>query len=94
MSRHGADDAVVLVLRGTIASIEPLGDNRSRHRWQVTLQVEEVLMGEFAGSTFAFPIHSPTKSGLATGQRRTVRASRSNGGYLVDGLQWLPGRAT
>ena len=93
MTRPGDNDAAALVLRGTIASIEPLGGTRSHSRWQVTLLVEEVLAGEFHGSAFTFPIHSPVKSGLATGQHRTVRASRSNSGYVVDELQWLPGHS-
>jgi len=79
------------MVQGTIESIEPLPQARGRFRWAVTLRVEEVLAGEFSGRTFAFPIHSPTKSGLAVGQQRILRAVQSGDGYVVDEWQWMRG---
>jgi hypothetical protein len=79
-----------LVLQGTVIDIAPLPHAGGAARWRVTIAVERVISGEFAGKTFEFAVHSPTKSGLATGGVRTVRALRTPGGYSVDPWQWLP----
>lgn len=77
-----------LVLSGTITSIEPFAAADRRHRWAVTLEVDEVLVGRFDHATFSFLVHSPSKSGLELGARREVRAVWVGEGYAVDELQW------
>ncbi len=78
-----------LILHGTIETIAP--SSNGHRRWIVTLRVDAVVEGVFAGDTFSFSIHSPARSGLATGQSRLVRALPVSGGYTVDEFQWLPG---
>lgn len=81
-----------LILKGKVIAIEPYHDPARRKRWLVTLHVEKVIAGKYTGDTFAFPIHSPTKSGLTDGGHYTVRIEPAADGYRVDELQWLPGR--
>jgi len=78
-----------LRLAGTIVSIEPSALTGSTKNWVVTLKVARVLQGTFAGDTFAFRVHSPTKSRLAVGRRIELAAQPTDDGYVVDDLQWL-----
>lgn len=79
-----------LRFRGTVTSIEAHqeGDEPSRNPWVVTMKVDEVLAGAFAGKTFGFRVHSPSRSGLAVGGTYTVEARWNGSGYVVDPLQW------
>ena len=80
-----------LLLRGTVVAIVPIGTPGQHARWRVQLDVDEVLSGTCTGPNFEFMVHSPTKSGLATGQELTLSAQpEPEGGYRVDEYQWLP----
>ncbi len=76
-----------LRLYGTITEIVVHGGDR-RRAWAVTLQVEEVREGSFAGTRFSFLVHSPSKSGLEVGARVELRATWVGEGYAVDEWQW------
>jgi hypothetical protein len=76
------------VFVGTVTSIRSAAGADSRRDWVVTMHVDEVLSGSFAGEQFSFAIHSPTKSGLAEGGKVTVRATAVPGGWQVDEHQW------
>ena len=51
-------------------------------------RVLEIVAGEFTGETFAFRIHSPSRSGLEVGITCTIRAEWTDSGYRVDENQW------
>lgn len=78
-----------LVLRGRVESIEISPLPNSPNNFVVTTRVLEVVEGSFAGSHFAFRIHSPSKSGIAVGQQLEVRAERAPEGYRVDPKQFF-----
>jgi predicted secreted protein len=82
-----ADDA--LVFDGTVASIEASPLPESTQNFVVTMKVDRVTKGQFQGKTFQFRIHSPSRSGLETGQKCTVEAKRTADGYVVDQNQWM-----
>jgi hypothetical protein len=46
-----------------------------------------------AARTFAFRVHSPSRSGLVVGGSYDVEARWTGDGYLVDGYQWRPRRS-
>jgi hypothetical protein len=74
-----------LRFRGTVAAIDATHtDELSNRKWVVTMNVERILAGEFIGKTFAFRIHSPSKSGLVVGGSYTVEAKWTGDGYRVD----------
>ena len=77
-----------LVFRGTVESIQGDPLPQSLANWIVRFRVEEVLLGDFGGKTFAFRIHSPAMSGLEVGKQYTVEAIRTVDGYSVDQDQW------
>jgi hypothetical protein len=78
-----------LRLAGSVSAIEPSSLPHSTKNWAVTLKVDEVLAGTFAGDTFTFRVHSPAKSRLAVGQHIELVAQATESGYVVDDLQWL-----
>lgn len=78
-----------LRFRGTVAAIDASHtEGLSNRNWVVTMNVEQVLAGEFPGKTFAFRVHSPSKSGLVVGGSYTVEAEWTGDGYQVDQFQW------
>ncbi len=77
-----------LVLLGTVTDLEPAPLSNSPKNWVVTVSVEEVLSGQFDGSTFAFRVHSPSRAGLEVGSQYRILAKRIDQGYLVDEHQW------
>lgn len=77
-----------LVFTGTVTEIRAVSVPRSPQRWQVTVNVDKVLSGDFSGSTFSFLVHSPVKSGLQLGGSYTIKATWNGNGYLVDEHQW------
>jgi hypothetical protein len=82
-------DKVELRLAGTIVSIAAAPVQGSTKNWVVTLKVDKVLQGSFDGDTFAFRVHSPTKSRLAVGRHVELVAQPAGDGYVVDDQQWL-----
>jgi hypothetical protein len=78
-----------LRLGGLIVAIEASPLPASTKNWVVTLEVEEVRQGRFDGGSFAFRVHSPTKSRLTVGRHIEVVAQPTPDGYEVDDLQWL-----
>lgn len=84
MSSPESRDALVFV--GTVTQIRPSPGEVGR--WAVTMTVTRVLAGAFDGATFSFLVHSPSKSDLEEGRTYTVRATRTDGGYTVDEMQW------
>lgn len=85
-------EAADLVLRGRIVALTPLPGPRRRGGWRVTMAVDRVVEGEFTGDRFEFAVHSPAKSNLKEGGDYLIRATRTGDGFIVDPLQWLPGR--
>lgn len=78
-----------LRFRGTVIAIDAARAGAPPGRsWVVTMRVEQVLDGAFAGTTFAFRVHSPSKSGLVVGGTYSVEARWTVDGYTVDELQW------
>jgi hypothetical protein len=79
-----------LTFRAVIESIEvaPLADRRVQKDWVVRTRVLEVTAGEFRGARFDFRVHSPSRSGLEVGATRTIHATWTGDGYLVDDDQW------
>ena len=75
-----------LVLEGTVTSIRAI--DLELTPWLVTVTVGKVISGEFAGSTFQFPVHSPARAGLKEGTSYTIEAVWKEGGYTVDETQW------
>lgn len=79
-----------LVFRALIESIDcaPIGISGAFLDWVVRTRVEQVVSGEFAGTHFAFRVHSPSRAGLVVGMRCTVTAIAIATGYRVDEHQW------
>lgn len=77
-----------LVFVGTVVSIEASPLPRSSANYIVTFNVEKVESGKLGVKTFSFPVHSPAKSGLETGKRYRVRATKTDRGYYIDQYQW------
>jgi hypothetical protein len=73
-----------LVLVGTVTKLYPAGAPRSRRRWAVVTRVESVESGEFSGATFTFNVHSPALAGLRLNRAYVIKATKTDGGYLVD----------
>jgi hypothetical protein len=80
-----------LVFVGTVESIKTASQSQWLANWVVTFRVDRIKSGEFAGKTFAFRIHSPSRSGLKEGGQYEVKARRTATGYAVDPAQWQPG---
>jgi len=78
-----------LVFIGTVTKIYPAPSRHSRRNWAVVTRVDRVVSGAFSGKTFSFMVHSPAQMGLRVGRAYTLKATRSEGGYLVDDTQWL-----
>lgn len=78
-----------LRFRGTVTAIDAARAGAPPDRsWVVTMRVEQILDGAFAGATFAFRVHSPSRAGLVVGGTYLVEAQRTGEGYAVDELQW------
>jgi hypothetical protein len=78
-----------LVFLGTVTNIQQGLTGDFYKRFVVTTRVDKVLSGSFSGKQFQFAVHSPAQSGLDIGKQYTIRATRTESGYLVDDLQWL-----
>ena len=76
-----------LTLVGTVTKLYPVAAHRSRRRWAVVTRVESVASGEFAGATFTFTVHSPAQAGLRVNRTYLIKATKTEGGYLVDELR-------
>jgi hypothetical protein len=77
-----------LRLRGRVSAIQAATLPGTTRNWVVELAVDHVDAGEFGGKVFAFRIHSPSRAGLSVGQSIAVEATRVDGGFIVDELQW------
>ena len=75
-----------LMLVGTVTKLYPVAAPRSRRRWAVVARVDSVASGEFSGATFTFTVHSPALAGLRVNRAYVVKATKTDGGYLVDEL--------
>ena len=75
-----------LTLVGTVTKLYPVAAPRSRRRWAVVARVNSVTSGEFSGATFTFTVHSPAQAGLRLNRDYVIKASKTDGGYLVDEL--------
>jgi hypothetical protein len=75
-----------LVLVGTVTKRYPLAAPRSRRRWAVVARVGSVSSGEFAGGAFTFTVHSTALAGLHVNRAYIIKATKADGGYLVDEL--------
>jgi hypothetical protein len=82
-------DATKLVISGVVTKIFPTAADETTLAWGVTVRVESVESGTYSQPEFSFRVHSPTLSGLVIGQRYTIVATRSKGGYTVDDSQWV-----
>lgn len=78
-----------LVFIGTVQKVYPMPSGHSTRNWAVVTHIDKVISGEFSGTTFTFMVHSPARMGLRVGRAYTIKAMRSEGGYLVDDTQWL-----
>jgi hypothetical protein len=77
-----------VVLRGTITEIRPARGSHPHQKWLAILAVDSVVAEHFSGQTFAFRIHSPTKSGIAVGGRYVIHATRTQTGeYVVRSIE-------
>jgi len=73
-----------LVLSAKVTRISPAPRQpRVVATWVVETRVLKVLRGTFDGKTFAFRVHSPSRSNLAVGQVITVEAWRVPEGWRV-----------
>ena len=59
---------------GMVTKFYPHRSVHPRNNWKVAVQVESVILGDFTGKDFTFPLHSPAKSGLQVGQKYRFRA--------------------
>ena len=75
-----------LTLVGTVTKLYPVAAPRSRRRWAVVARVNSVTSGEFSGTTFTFTVHSPAQAGLRVNRDYVIKATKTDGGYLVDEL--------
>jgi hypothetical protein len=73
-----------LTLVGTVTKLYPVAAPRSRRRWAVVARVNSVMSGEFSGATFTFTVHSPAQAGLRVNRDYVIKATKTDGGYLVD----------
>jgi hypothetical protein len=78
-----------LVFIGTVTRIYPVASPHSRRNWAVVTHFDRVISGELSGTSFTFTAHSPAGMGLRVGRAYTIKATRSEGGYLVDDAQLL-----
>ena len=78
----------VVVLEGTVGSLEKSPVEHSTKDWIVTFQIDRVVKGSFDGRTLRFRIDSPDQSGLSVGEKYTVEARRTADGYTVDQDKW------
>ncbi len=78
------DGAQALVYEGRVTSIEatPI------HRWVIRMSIDKILQGHYTGTNFTFTVHSPAKSGIASGMTYRVKANVTAFGYTVDENQW------
>jgi len=78
-----------VVFVGTVKKIALAeGSRHPRKHWAVFVSVDRIISGDLATSMFTFVIHSPAQSGLKVGQSRTIKATWTEDGYVVDELQW------
>ncbi|ASC69421.1 hypothetical protein XM38_003480 [Halomicronema hongdechloris C2206] len=92
MSDNNNNDEDV-VLRGVITALRPQRGPHPHLKWVAVLDVDAVMAGQFSGQTFAFHIHSPTKSGIAVGGQYVIRMTRTPAGeYLLRAIEpWKDG---
>jgi hypothetical protein len=87
---EGDGDTEKIVLRGTVIEVRPQRGPHPHQRWVAVLEIDRVVAGRFSDRTFAFRIHSPTKSGIAVGGRYELHVARSaSGEYAVDRIERL-----
>lgn len=82
-----------LVLVGTVTKLYPVAAQRRRRRWAVAARVDRVVSGEFSGPSFTFTVHSPALAGLRLNQTYIIKATKTDGGYVVDELAFEEVRA-
>ena len=85
-SPSAAPESYDLTLVGTVTKLYPVAAPRSRRRWAVVARVSSVTSGEFSGATFTFTVHSPAQAGLRVNRDYVIKATKTDGGYLVDEL--------
>ena len=66
--------AEIVVLEGTVSSLENRPRANPPNDWIVTLKIDRVAKGRFDGATFRFHVDSPEQSGLSVGGKYTVEA--------------------
>lgn len=77
-----------LVFLGMVQKIEMSPIPQSSHNWIIHCCADQIISGDFKGSTFSFRVHSPIKSGLEVGKHYKVRAEKKDNDYAVDQWQW------
>jgi hypothetical protein len=77
-----------LTLEGRVLRVAAAPLSGATRNWVVTLEVDQVISGRFAGKQFAFRIHSPARAGIVVGKHLVVEASPKHDGYVVDETQW------
>lgn len=66
------------VFRGKVVDLRPARMKHPHLRWQVIMQVEDVLSGNFPEQQFIFGIHSPAKSRIVSGGLYRVHVVRQS----------------
>lgn len=84
MSEPPSEKRQDLVFVGTVTDIRASPQPGTHRRWVVTAHVDRVLSGRFAGDTFSFTVHSPSRAGLSVGGQYKTRATWTGNGYTVD----------
>ena len=78
-----------VVFVGTVKKIALAeGSRHPRKHWAVFVSVDRIISGDLPNSIFTFVIRSPAQSGLKVGESRTIKATWTEDGYVVDELQW------
>ena len=73
-----------LIFLGTVISIESSPLDNSLLNWIITVNVDEVVLGNFSAKTFQFRIHSPTKSEIKEKKQYVIEANLTQDGYTLD----------
>jgi hypothetical protein len=73
-----------VVLVGTITDVVQRDHEATEMEgWSITVAVDRVLSGRFSGPTLTFAIHSPGRAGLNVGKSCTIKARRTDKGYVA-----------
>jgi hypothetical protein len=73
-----------LVLVGKVTKIYPVAKSHSLRNWAIIVQVVSMESGELTAANLTFTVHSPAQAGLRIGRVYRIKATSTDGGYVVD----------